>query len=159
MRILPDLKYIGVLATGYNIVDTTAAKERGIIVTNIPPTAPTPSRKWSSRTSSTSPSRCSTTPTRYATGRWTASHGLLLLGHAAHRTARKKSSVSSASDKPATPPPASPSASAWKVCAYTSKTPSSFLPKSERWSSTSCFANCDIISLHCPLTDSTRETG
>ena len=33
---LPDLKYIGVLATGYNIVDTAAAKERGIIVTNIP---------------------------------------------------------------------------------------------------------------------------
>ena len=36
MAALPELKYIGVLATGYNIVDTTAAKERGIIVTNIP---------------------------------------------------------------------------------------------------------------------------
>ena len=33
---LPELKYIGVLATGYNIVDVTAAKEHGIIVTNIP---------------------------------------------------------------------------------------------------------------------------
>ncbi len=33
---LPRLKYIGVLATGYNIVDTEAARERGIVVTNIP---------------------------------------------------------------------------------------------------------------------------
>jgi len=33
---LPRLKYIGVLATGYNVVDTEAARRRGIIVTNIP---------------------------------------------------------------------------------------------------------------------------
>ena len=33
---LPGLRYIGVLATGYNVVDVKAAAERGIIVTNIP---------------------------------------------------------------------------------------------------------------------------
>ncbi|HHW31579.1 MAG TPA: D-2-hydroxyacid dehydrogenase [Clostridiaceae bacterium] len=33
---LTSLKYIGVLATGYNIVDVDAATKRGIIVTNIP---------------------------------------------------------------------------------------------------------------------------
>lgn len=33
---LPRLRYIGVLATGYNVVDTLEAHRRGIVVTNIP---------------------------------------------------------------------------------------------------------------------------
>jgi glycerate dehydrogenase len=33
---LPQLKYIGVLATGFNVVDIAAARERNIPVTNIP---------------------------------------------------------------------------------------------------------------------------
>ncbi len=36
MSHLPKLKYIGVLATGYNVVDIAAARERGVCVTNIP---------------------------------------------------------------------------------------------------------------------------
>ena len=36
MAQLPHLQYIGVLATGYNVVDLEAAHERGIIVTNVP---------------------------------------------------------------------------------------------------------------------------
>ena len=33
---LPDLRFIGVTATGYNIVDIAATRERGIVVCNVP---------------------------------------------------------------------------------------------------------------------------
>jgi glycerate dehydrogenase len=33
---LPELRYVGVLATGFNVVDTGAARERGVTVTNVP---------------------------------------------------------------------------------------------------------------------------
>ena len=32
----PEVRYVGVCATGYNVVDTEAAKEHGVVVTNIP---------------------------------------------------------------------------------------------------------------------------
>ena len=32
----PGVKYVGVIATGYNVVDVAAANEKGVVVTNIP---------------------------------------------------------------------------------------------------------------------------
>lgn len=32
----PGMKFIGILATGYNVVDTTAAKRAGVVVSNVP---------------------------------------------------------------------------------------------------------------------------
>ncbi len=40
LQSLPNLRYIGVLATGYNVVDLEAASELGIVVTNIPAYGP-----------------------------------------------------------------------------------------------------------------------
>ena len=36
LKNLPKLQYIGVLATGYNVVDLSAARDAGIVVTNVP---------------------------------------------------------------------------------------------------------------------------
>jgi len=36
MAQLPNLRYIGVMATGFNIIDITEARRRGIVVTNVP---------------------------------------------------------------------------------------------------------------------------
>ena len=36
MDACPNMKFVGALATGYNIIDVAAAKEKGIIVSNIP---------------------------------------------------------------------------------------------------------------------------
>lgn len=36
LRQLPDLAYIGVLATGYDVVDAAEAVSRGVVVTNVP---------------------------------------------------------------------------------------------------------------------------
>ena len=36
LRQAPDLRYIGVLATGYDVVDVSAARAQGIVVTNVP---------------------------------------------------------------------------------------------------------------------------
>ena len=52
MAALPELKYIGVLATGYNIVDTAAPppplpKNAASLSPIFPPTAPTPLPRWS----------------------------------------------------------------------------------------------------------------
>ena len=86
MAALPDLKYIGVMATGYNVVDINAARERGIIITNIPAYS-TPSvgqMVFAHHPASTPLFR------RSQQGKLEQESRLLLLRHSTHRAARKK---------------------------------------------------------------------
>ena len=156
MAALPELKYIGVLATGYNVVDIAAAKERGIVVTNIPAYS-TPSvaqmvfahilniaqqvqhytdevrkGRWSSN-----PDFCFwDTPLIELRGK---KIGIIGLGQTGYNTARIAIGFG------------------MEVHAYTSKSTFQLPPEIRKTELDELFANCDIISLHCPLTDSTRE--
>ena len=48
---MPQLKYIGVLATGYNVVDLDAAADTGVPVTHLPEYATEGLCRWCSPTS------------------------------------------------------------------------------------------------------------
>lgn len=156
MAALPDLKYIGVLATGYNIIDIAAAKERGIIVTNIPAYS-TPSvgqmvfahilnitqrvqhyadevreGKWTN-----CPDFCFwDTPLIELLGK---KIGLIGLGQTGYNTARIAIGFG------------------MKVWAYSSKSRLQLPPEIRKAELDQIFRECDIVSLHCPLTESTRE--
>lgn len=153
---LPDLKYIGVLATGYNVVDIAAARERGIIVTNIPAYS-TPSvgqmvfahilnitqqvRHYSKKVTQGDWSKSSDfcfydTPLIELLGK---KIGIVGLGQTGYNTARIAIGFG------------------MKVWAVTSKSRLQLPPEIRKADLDQVFHECDIISLHCPLTDSTRN--
>lgn len=155
MAALPDLKYIGVLATGYNVVDVDAARERGIVVTNIPAYS-TPSvaqMVFAHILNITQQVRHYSNETRQ--GRWSSSEdfcfydtpliellgkkiGIVGLGQTGYNTARVAIGFG------------------MKVWAYTSKSRLQLPPEIRKADLEHLFHECDIISLHCPLTESTR---
>lgn len=153
---LPDLKYIGVLATGYNVVDIAAARERGIIVTNIPAYS-TPSvgqmvfahilnitqqvRHYSEKVTQGDWSKSSDfcfydTPLIELLGK---KIGIVGLGQTGYNTARIAIGFG------------------MKVWAVTSKSRLQLPPEIRKADLDQVFHECDIISLHCPLTDNTRN--
>ncbi|WP_300704232.1 D-2-hydroxyacid dehydrogenase [Bacteroides sp.] len=156
MAALPELKYIGVLATGYNIVDVNAAKERGIVVTNIPAysTDSVAQMVFAHILNITQQVQHHSEEVRK--GRWSSNKdfcfwdtplielrgkkiGIVGLGHTGFTTARIAIGFG------------------MQVCAYTSKTNFQLPPEVRKMELDELFRECDIISLHCPLTDSTRE--
>lgn len=153
---LPELKYIGVLATGYNIVDTAAAKERGIVVANIPAysTASVAQMVFAHILNIAQQVQHYTDEVRK--GRWSNNPdfcfwdtplielrgkkiGIVGLGNTGFNTARIAIGFG------------------MEVHAFTSKSPFQLPPEIKKMDLDELFSTCDIISLHCPLTDSTRE--
>lgn len=153
---LPGLKYIGVLATGYNIVDVTAAKEHGVIVTNIPAYSTDSVAQMVFAHILNISLQVQHHSEEVHKGRWTDSKdfcfwdtplielhgkkiGIVGLGHTGYATARIAIGFG------------------MQVYAYTSKTHFQLPPEIHKMELDELFRECDIISLHCPLTDSTRE--
>lgn len=153
---LPELKYIGVLATGYNIVDTEAAGERGITVTNIPAysTSSVAQMVFAHLLNIAQPVQHYTEEVR--AGKWTASPdfcftdtplielhgkkmGIVGLGHTGFATARIAIGFG------------------MEVYAYTSKSHFQLPPEIRKMELDELFRECDIVSLHCPLTADTRH--
>ena len=153
---LPNLRYIGVLATGFNIVDTEAAKAREVIVTNIPAystdsvaqmvfahllnicqqvqhhSEEVRKGRWSNN-----PDFCFwDTPLIELRGK---KMGIVGLGHTGSRTARIAIAFGI------------------EVYAYTSKSSFQLPHEIKKMELDELFSECDVISLHCPLTPDTRE--
>ena len=156
MDLLPNLKYIGVMATGYNVVDIEAAASHGITVTNIPAYSTNSvaqmvfahllnivnrvdhyaslnrNGRWSS-----SPDFCYwDTPLHELAGK---TFGVVGLGNIGMKVARLAHEFG------------------MDVYAMTSKNAADLPDFVYKTTLEGLLGACDIISLHCPLTSTTKE--
>lgn len=157
MAKLPELKYIGVLATGYNVVDIPAAKARGIIVTNIPAYSTNSVAQMVFAHLLNIAQHVDAHSQAVCEGRWQNNKdfcfwdsplieladlkiGIVGFGNTGSATARIADSFG------------------MKVLTFSSKSQDqlpSYVTKSN--SIDDLFKECDVISLHCPLTESTKH--
>lgn len=153
---LPKLKYIGVIATGYNVVDPEAARERGVTVTNIPAysTMSVAQHVFALLLAVTD------RPEHYAMevreGKWSKCRDFCYWNTPLVELAGKKfgiigmGNIGMAVAKIAL-------AFGMDVMAYSSKDQVSLPDGVTKASLDDLYRECDVISLHCPLTDSTRH--
>lgn len=156
MDALPELKYIGVLATGYNVVDVEAAKQKGIVVTNIPAYSTRSVAQMVFAHILNITQRVEHYACLNRHGKWSDSAdfsywdtelieldgkwmGIVGFGNIGQATARIALAFG------------------MKVAVFTSK-PQSDLPEGIiKMDLDQLFSTCDVVSLHCPLTPSTKE--
>ena len=156
MDALPDLKYIGVLATGYNVVDIDAAKARGIVVTNIQAysTASVAQMVFAHILNITQ--RVGYYADENKQGRWTKNADFCYWDtHLVELQGKKMGIVGFGNIGQATARIAQ--AFGMEVCVYSSK-PQFALPSGiKKMELDELFGECDVVSLHCPLTPDTKE--
>ena len=156
MAQLPQLKYIGVLATGYNVVDIEAAHERGIIVTNVPAYSTESVAQMVFAHLLTVTNRTEHYAIQNRQGRWSKNpdfcywdfphlelagktFGIVGLGNIGRRVAEIALAFG------------------MQVKALTSKSADTLPAGIEKADLEALLATSDVISLHCPLTDTTRH--
>ena len=156
MAELPQLKYIGVLATGYNVVDIAAAHERGITVTNVPAYSTESVAQMVFAHLLTVTNRTEHYAVQNRQGRWSKNpdfcywdfphmelagktFGIVGLGNIGQRVAQIALAFG------------------MQVKALTSKTAEILPAGIEKVSLEELLATSDVLSLHCPLTERTRH--
>ncbi len=155
MKALPQLKYIGVLATGYNVVDIDAAKALGIVVTNIPAYSTRSVAQMVFAHLLNITQRVGHYAEENNKGRWTNNADFCYWDTPLVELDGKKigiigyGNIGQAVAAIAT-------ALGMEVYVYSSK-PQFLLPQGvQRMSIDEIFQECDVVSLHCPLTDETK---
>lgn len=155
LKQLPKLKYVGVLATGYNVVDVKAAAEMGIVVTNIPSysTMSVAQNVFAMLLALTN------SPEHYARqfheGVWSRCADFSYSDTSLSELAGKRfgivgyGNIGRAVGHIA-------AAFGMEVCATSSK-PADQLPGVVKMDLNTLFKECDVISLHCPLTPETTD--
>ena len=156
MEQLPHLQYIGVLATGYNVVDIKAAHERGIIVTNVPAYSTESVAQVVFAHLLTVTNRTEHYAIQNRAGRWTSNPdfsysdtvlteiagktmGIVGLGNIGSRVAQIALAFG------------------MKVKAFTSKAAETLPEGIQKADMQELFSSSDVLSLHCPLTDNTKH--
>ena len=156
MAQLPRLRYIGVQATGYNVIDVEAARRHGITVTNIPAysTDSVAQMVMAHLLNITQSVYCYARENR--AGRWAGNPDFCYWDTPLIELAGKQMGIvgfgrtGSAVARLAM-------AFGMRVAAYTSK-PQGALPEGvERMELDMLFATSDVVSLHCPLTPTTQR--
>lgn len=156
IQALPKLKYIGVLATGYNVVDTSFSRERGIAVTNIPAYSTESVVQMTFAHILNIMNRVGHYASQNACGKWSANPdfcywntplpelsgktiGIVGLGNIGKRVACVARAFG------------------MDVFAFTSKSASELPEGVQKTTLDGLFSISEVLTLHCPLTESTRE--